>query len=355
MAEQKKSKEIDVLAMAMSVLEERKTLAVFVIVAAVVGVIVALATPRTYRAQVVLAPELSSGGIGLNNNMADLASTFGINMSKNTTVDAIYPEIYPEIFSSTDFIKALYDIKVRTKDDDTPRTFYYHMTKEQKAPFWTYPQSWIIKMMAKSQADGNAKGNDVDHYRISKQDAELCEAISGLILCEVDKKTSVITISYTDQDPLVASIMVDTLHNRLQEYITAYRTKKARADYEFYKAQAAQMKREYERSRNYYVTFADANQEAQLESVVRKTAEMEDDMQQKYDSYKNLLNSMRQANAKIQENTPAFTIIQRPMMPHRPSSRSRIQTVLIFILLGVLADSVWVLFLRKAVKTMRKQ
>lgn len=123
MAEQKKSKEIDVLAMAMSVLEERKTLAVFVIVAAVVGVIVALATPRTYRAQVVLAPELSSGGIGLNNNMADLASTFGINMSKNTTVDAIYPEIYPEIFSSTDFIKALYDIKVRTKDDDTPRIF----------------------------------------------------------------------------------------------------------------------------------------------------------------------------------------------------------------------------------------
>ena len=344
--EEKKSKEIDVLALVLAVLRDWKTLAIFASTAALIGIIVAFSTPRTYTSQVMLAPELSSGGIGLSSNMADLASTFGINMNKNSSVDAIYPEIYPDIFSSTDFVKALYDIKVRLKDDDTPRTYYQHLTKEMKAPFWTYPMVWIEELRAKAAA-GEGRAGKEDPYKITKQDAEICEAISSLIVCEVDKKTSVITISYTDQDPLVASIVADTLQRRLQEYITAYRTKKARVDYEFYKGQAAQLRLQYERARNYYVSFADANKEAVLESVVRKSEEKENDMQQKYDSYKSMLNSMRQANSKIQENTPAFTILQRAVMPHKPSSRPRIVTILTFILLGIIADAAWVLLIKK--------
>lgn len=40
------------------------------------------------------------------------------------------------------------------------------------------------------------------------------------------QKTSVISISVMDQDPMVAAILADTLQSRLQQYITEYRTKK---------------------------------------------------------------------------------------------------------------------------------
>ena len=82
--EEKKSKEIDVLALVLAVLRDWKTLAIFASTAALIVIIVAFSTPRTYTAQVMLAPELSSGGIGLSSNMSDLASTFGINMNKNS-------------------------------------------------------------------------------------------------------------------------------------------------------------------------------------------------------------------------------------------------------------------------------
>ena len=346
--EERKHKEIDVLALAKRVLQERRTLTKFVVTSAIIGLIVALNTPREFTAQTVLAPEMSAGGLGLSSNIADMAATFGINLDKKSSVDAIYPELYPDIFASTDFIRQLFDVTVRTKEDDTPRTFIHHITKETKVPFWSWPQIWLSELLKKADSTG---GNGVkDAYKISRTDADICDGISKSILCLVDKKTSEIIISYTDQDPLVATIIVDTLQRRLQNYITDYRTKKARIDYEYYKTLSAQMLSDYEQSRNKYVAYADSHTDVQMQSFNTKMEEMENDMQQKYDSYKSMLASMRQAKAKIQANTPAFTIIQSPMMPHKPTSRPKIVTLFMFIFLGVLADAAWVLYLRQHVK-----
>ncbi len=351
MSENKNTKEIDVLALLLKLLKEKKTMAKFVGVAAVIGLIVAVCTPRIYTAQTVLAPEMSSGGLGLSSNLADMASTFGIDLDKKSSVDAIYPELYPDVFASPDFLLGLYDVKIRTKDNDSVRTYYYHLTKENKSPFWDKPKEWIALVIAKIKAKNKGNGSgQKDPYKISELDSEICEAISACIMCVVDKKTSEITISFSDQDPLVATIMVDTLQSRLQQYITEYRTKKARIDYNYYKNLASQMRLEFERSRNKYVVFADANQNIQLQSYVQKGEEMEDDMQQKYDTYKSVLTSMRQAHAKIQEYTPAFTTIQRPVMPYKPSGRTRMQTVFIYMILGVIAGAAWVLYIKKKVK-----
>lgn len=346
--EEKKHREIDVLALARQVLKEKRTLAKFMVAFSVVGLIVALNTPREFTSRTVLAPEMSSGGLGLSSNLADMASTFGINLDKKSSVDAIYPELYPDIFASTDFLLELFDIKVRTKDDDTPRTFLYHITNEQKVPFWMWPRIWLSQLIKKP--DGVGGGGAADPYRISRTEAEICEGIFGSIQCLVDKKTSEITISYTDQDPLVATIVVDTLQRRLQKYITEYRTRKARIDYEYYKELSAKMLSEYEKARNKYVGYADSHKNLLLQSFNTRAEEMENDMQQKYDAYKTMLTSMRQAEAKIQENTPAFTIIQNPVMPYKPSSRGKIVILFMWVLLGIAADAAWVLYLRKMVK-----
>lgn len=341
-----KRKEIDIFVLVKKILKEWRVLSYFALIFAIIGVIVALNTPREYTAQTILAPEMSAGGsLGLSSNLADMASTFGINIDKKSSVDAIYPELYPDIFASTDFILPLYDVKIRTKDNDSIRTYYYHITEEWKTPFWEEAKEWLIETLKKPESE-DEKGNK-DPYKISRTNAKICESISNSISCLVDKKTSEITISYTDQDPLTATIIVDTLQRRLQEYITNYRTQKARINYEYYKKLAVQMQVEFEQSRDKYVEFADANQEVQLQSYIQKTEEMENDMQIKYDSYKSVLNSMRQAKAKIQEATPAFTTIQSPIMPHKPSSRGKIMTVLIYIFIGLVLGVIWILFKKK--------
>ena len=70
-------------------------------------------------------------------------------------------------------------------------------------------------------------------------------------------------------------------------------------------------------------------------------------MSEAYSAYASMKQMREQAKAKIQERTPAFTIIQSPMMQHKPSSRPRIVTLLIFLFLGGIADAIWVLWSRK--------
>lgn len=341
-----KTREIDVVAVFKVLLKQWRYLARFAAVGAVVGVIVALCTPKSFTASVTLAPEMNSGGIGLSGNLADMASSFGIDIGGKSSVDAIYPELYPDIFATTDFLLSLYDVPVRLKEDDTVRKYIDHFNKDLKIPFWNYPKIWIAQMLTPKEGN-NGKNGARDPFRLSKEDDQIIEGMRNSIICTVDKKTSVININVIDQDPLVAAIMADTLQRRLQLYITEYRTKKARNDYDFYKKLSQQLRHDYERSREIYTSYADANQGVQLQSLQVKIEELENNMQLKYDNYKNSLELMRQAHAKIQERTPAFVILERPLMPHKASSAPRALIVLLWIFLFVVVGAAKVMYKEK--------
>ena len=341
-----KTREIDVVAVFKVLLKQWRYLARFAAVGAVVGVLVALCTPKSFTASVTLAPEMNSGGIGLSGNLADMASSFGIDIGGKSSVDAIYPELYPDIFATTDFLLSLYDVPVRLKEDDTVRKYIDHFKKDLKIPFWNYPKIWIAQMLTPKEGN-NGKNGARDPFRLSKEDDQIIEGMRNSIICTVDKKTSVININVIDQDPLVAAIMADTLQRRLQLYITEYRTKKARNDYDFYKKLSQQLRLDYERSREIYTSYADANQGVQLQSLQVKIEELENNMQLKYDNYKNSLELMRQAHAKIQERTPAFVILERPLMPHKASSAPRALIVLLWIFLFVVVGAAKVMYKEK--------
>ena len=80
MEEQKKTREIDIVGLVAKVLKEKKLLAIYLCVSAAIGVVVALSTPKEYTSEVMLAPEMSAGGIGLSGNLADMAANFGIEL-----------------------------------------------------------------------------------------------------------------------------------------------------------------------------------------------------------------------------------------------------------------------------------
>lgn len=351
MENQRKTREIDFLSLVVTVLKDWKRLCVFIAVFAVIGIIVALSTPKYYKSEVILAPEMSSGGLGLTDNLADMAANFGFDIGGKSAMDAIYPELYPDIFNSPDFIMNLFDIPVRLKNDDTPRSYKDHITKEQSVPFWSYPSIWLSELLKPTSDNKKAQK---DQYKISRLDHDICNAIRDAILCSIDKKTSVITISVTDQDPLVSTIVADTLQSRLQTYITEYRTSKARTDYEYYKKLTADAKADYEKARRVYGSYSDANMDVILESYKAKTEDLENDMQLKFNSYTAMNTQLQAAKAKIQERTPAFTVIQKPIMPYKASSTPRSVIVLFFMILGGICDTIWVLYGRQWFSTKKQ-
>lgn len=58
-----------------------------------------------------LAPE--SGGKSGGGSMGALAAMAGINLGTSSGEDALSPELYPDIVSSTPFLIELFDVKVK--------------------------------------------------------------------------------------------------------------------------------------------------------------------------------------------------------------------------------------------------
>src|SRR5574344_2006986 len=113
MEKQKETKEINVIEIIKKILSDKISLATFLGALAVLGVIVGISMPKTYTTSVILAREMSSGGMGTSESLSDMASSFGLDFGSRGSVYAIYPEICPEFFASGDFILTLFDIRVQ--------------------------------------------------------------------------------------------------------------------------------------------------------------------------------------------------------------------------------------------------
>ncbi len=351
MEQEKKTREIDIVALITKVVEKKKQLAIVFIVSAVIGVIVALCTPKSYTAEVILAPEVSSGGINLSESLSDMVSSFGIDLGTKSSIDAIYPEIYPIVFASNNFILDLFDIKVTLLEENVTKTYRQHIEQDTPTPFWRYPSVLISKLLAPKE---NKKGNGIDVFHLTKKEESIVKFIRGSIACVVDKKTNVITINVTDYDRQVAAIVADTLQRRLQDYIIGYRTKKANHDLTYYQKLAKESKAEYDLSQKKYTSYCDAHMGITLASIEARRAELENEMQAKFNIYTQMNAQVQQAKAKVQENTPVFTLIQTSTVPNKASSIPRSFIVLLFIVLGMIVNALWVLYGQEIMKNMKK-
>ena len=93
-------------------------------------------------------------------------------------------------------------------------------------------------------------------------------------------------------------------------------------------------RKQYDKARQQYGAAADADMDVSLQSYKLKTEDLENDMQLKYNIYQQVVEQLQLAQAKVQEKTPAFTVVQSASVPIRPSSRSKIMTIFIWMFLG---------------------
>ena len=131
------------------------------------------------------------------------------------------------------------------------------------------------------------------------------------------------------------------MKERLQVFITNYRTNKARVDEQYYKRLVAEAKHEYERSRQLYGSYADANTDVQLASLRSKQEDLENDMQLRYNTYSTMMTQYQAAKAKVQERTPAFTVIQGAAVPLKPTAPKRMFFVIGMCFAAIIVLSVY--------------
>ena len=315
----------------------------------IVACIYAFSLPKTYSCKVMLAPELSS--TGGRNYLSTLASSFGLTMgSTRTGSEALFPTLYPDLMNSVDFKTSLFPVKVRRDKDKREMTYYDYLLNEQKRPWWSSAIGAVVGGIASLFPEDTTQHSTlntqqvVNPFRLTKKQTAIAAAINNRVKCSVDKKTLVITIQVVDQDPLICATVADSVQERLQKFITDYRTSKAREDLEYNQKLYVEAKREYDKARQLYASFSDANQDVILQSVRTKLNDLENEMQLKFNAYNAVSAQLQDAKAKVQQETPAFTTLQSATVPIRPSAPSKSKIVFVFLFLAFLGTTVWVFY-----------
>lgn len=305
----------------------------------VVAAIIALSIPNYYKCTVKLAPELA-GGNKSNGGLASLASSFGVNLGGGSAgADAIVPTLYPDLMNSVTFQTSLFPIKVQREGEDSAMTYYDYLKNHQRLPWWSAAMKAVLSIFN----DQSSMINDsINPFRLTKEQSKIVELMGKKVVCDVDNKTMVITIDVTDQDPVIAASVADSVQNRLQDFITDYRTSKARVDLAYNQQLYKETKARYEKARQLYAEYSDANLDVILQTVRQRQTELENEMQLQYNAYTQISAQLLAAEAKVQQETPAFTILQPATVPVRKAGPQRSRGCLLVLVLAFIAITLYV-------------
>lgn len=339
--------EIDLLELAGKIWADRRLVLKWCGIAVVVALVVAFSIPKEYTTTVMLAPEVEGGSRSLG-GLSALAGMAGIDMGSGESSDALYPDLYPDIVSSVGFTTELFNVPVKDAEGELDTNLYTYLKEEQRSPWWSaiisFPfkcLGWVMSLF-KEEEEGTDGG--VNPFQLTEDEDGVVKALNERIAVSVDKKTSLISLSVTMQDPLISATMTDTVMAKLQDYITEYRTNKARHDLDFTQKLYDEAQKKYYDAQQAYADYVDMNQNISLRSVQTRQERLQNEMNLAYNLYNQTAQQLQLAKAKVQENTPVYTIVQAATVPLKASKPSKLMILVGFVFLAGVGSVGWILF-----------
>ena len=345
MEKEGEEKEIDVMELAVKLWNQRKRVIRWCIWGAVIGLVVAFSIPKEYTTTVKLSPEItdpkaSSGGLSA------LASMAGLSSGASAGMDAVYPQLYPDVVGSVPFLTGLCDVNVTTKKNGETCTVAQYLEDETHGPWWGYVLGLPGKIIGLFKSSDEAgEGHVLDNFQLTFDEDRLVKALGERVSASVDQKTSVITINVMMQDPLVSAMLADTVVSRLQEYITDYRTNKARGDLRYAELLNEEARAKYYAAQQKYAEYLDHNQGIAFRSAQTESERLANEAQLAFSLYNQTAQQVQKAQAKVQEATPVYAIISPATVPIRQTKPKKAMILIGFVFMAFVACSAWILFL----------
>lgn len=350
--------EIDLVELARKLWNERKLILKSCGWAALIGLVVGFSIPKEYTTTVTLAPE-SGTSKSMSGGLSALAGLAGISLGDMQSADALSPTLYPDIVKSIPFSIEMFDVKVTDKKGELNTTVYDYLKEHQKKAWWSYVISapfkglgWVMKTIKGEEPKDTSRV--VNPFMLTRDQNEIIMALGKKIEVEEDKKTSVIKISVTMQDPLISATLTNTVMEKLQDYITAYRTNKARIDLEYTERLYKESMENYYKAQQEYAVYMDRNQNISLRSAQTQQERLKNEMELAFNVYNQTAQQLQVAKAKVQEDTPVYTVVEAATVPLRASKPSKPLILIGFVFLAGVGTCGWILFGRDLKKEIKK-
>ena len=301
---------IDLMEWMLKLWKSRYVIVICAIVSAVIGIAIATIIPREYRSVVLLAPESAKG----SGTLASAATMLGLaQLNIGSEGDALGVAIYPEIVASPPFLWEILTMEVQ-------------------------PNTTLAQYLNKRTIS-----LDIDPFELTRQQGHIIEILRHKIGVSVDKKSGITSISVTMPDARVAAVVAQRVTGQLQSYVTAYRTSKAQAEFDYWEQLYLKRQEEYYTAQRRYADYVDKNRKVVLQSELNERERLQNEKALALQLYTTVATQMQMARAKVEEAKPIFAIIEPATLPLRPSGRSRVIIALEIMLGGVAIVSLWVI------------
>jgi LPS O-antigen subunit length determinant protein (WzzB/FepE family) len=330
--------EIDLIALAKTFWNGRRTIIKSIIICGIIGLTVALVSPKEYTASTTMVPQMSDpksslGGLG---GLAAMAG-FNLNMGGGTELS---PTIYPQIVSSITFQKELMQTQVKFADIDQPVSLFDYYTEYAKASAigsikkYTIGLPFVILKAIRPKKEDNPGSTNSNLITLSEDEKEVLETLAEQLSLEFNDKDGYVTITARMPEALPAAQVADKAQKLLQEYITEFKIEKAKANLEFIQERYNETKTEFETVQENRARFYDRNKNVTTAMALTERDRFDSNYNLIYGVYSDLAKQLEQAEISVKENTPVFSIIQPVSVPIEKSKPKRPMILIIWLFIG---------------------
>lgn len=351
-----KGDEIDLWALIKTLWRGRRIIAYSAAICLVIGLIVAYASPKKYTASATLLPSAEKKG-GSFGGLSALAGMAGINIgSLMGDATGIPAELYPQVVGSVPYLMELMNEKLtwekegemslfeKAQRDSVPSSF-------DKVKKYTIGLPWTVKdaLSGKKRKDdimlgSGVKGEDEGQiFALSKLQLAVIEQLKKSVSINHDKKSGLVSLSVSEDEPLVAAQLADKAVALLQKSIIDYKTKQSAENLRFIQERFVEAKVNYEQSQRSFFAYKDAHRNVVAERMDVEYQRLSDAYDIASAIYKGLAQQQEQAKITVKEETPVFKVLDPVVVPKEKSAPKRGMIIVVSLFLGALLGVLWIL------------
>ena len=348
--------EIDVVELLKKVYKEKKLIFKYSIIAAIVGVVFALFQPNQYTASTTFIPQLSSDVKTGASSLSGLASLAGINLGVIEGSSEFPPTLYPQVVESVPFRLDLLSSNIQVNNEEITLRDYFLENKNSFNLLGTVKKYTIglpSLILNYFRNDEKSLSNTSSIYSLTEEDHALFEKLSMVFSLSVNSKEGFITMSFNDKNKKVAAQVAQTAETLLQEKIIEFKVKSSKELLDFTTNQYNEKKNIFEKLQDERAIFVDKNINISSSLFQNKLSRIESELNIAQTVVQQLASQVEQAKLQVNKDTPVFTTIKPVTVPYIKSAPSRSLIVMIFLFLGFVLTSGYVLIKEPAIEILK--
>lgn len=332
--------EIDILILLNKLWNGRKIILKGLVVGTIIGLFIAILTPKVFTVTTIMLPQSESGGsMSKISSLASLAG-FDLNMDAGSEIS---PVIFPKIVESETFLLDIMNSKYNFNGVEQSITMFDYYSKYQKPGILGILIKYtlglpgvIIKAIRSEPSKKIVKYKTGDLLQLTTDQYEIMESLKEQIILTLNKKEGFLTLTCYFHEALLTAQVAKRAQDLLQERITEFKIKKSMNQLDFIQQRYNENKSKYESLQEQLANNRDRNLNLFMSSASTGMERLESEFNISRTVYGELAKQLEQAKIQVKNDTPVFAIIKPVVVPLKKSEPKRFSILFIWMVIGTI-------------------